>query len=123
MIDQASRGMCGFPFVNLIYDLWTNRNVQTVLGVSVSFIDATWEKKYIALLCKHHEGGHGAVHVSNEIKKRIRVEYGIAGKKILNNIWTVASDTTGAARNVADHFEDSNKNMLVTFPLLNFLSA
>jgi len=42
-----------------------------------------------------------------EIKKRLKDEYPVAAENILQNIWTVVSDTTGAARNVADHFEDA----------------
>ena len=60
---------------------------------------------YIALLCKHYAGGHASLSVSKEIKERIREEYGLAGENILDNVWTVTSDTTAAARNVANHFQ------------------
>jgi len=44
LIAEASRGMYGFKFINLMHDLWTNPSVQSVLGASISFIDENWKK-------------------------------------------------------------------------------
>mmetsp|Transcript_15276 Transcript_15276/g.22492 ORF Transcript_15276/g.22492 Transcript_15276/m.22492 type:complete len:288 (-) Transcript_15276:1257-2120(-) len=43
IMEEISKWMYGFPFINLIHDLLTNASVHAVLGASISFIDATWK--------------------------------------------------------------------------------
>ena len=86
IIEEVSEGMYGFPLISLIHDLWTNASVRAVLGASISFIDATWKKRYITLLYKRHVGGHGALPVSLEIKRRLKEEYPVAAAKVLPKI-------------------------------------
>ena len=62
---------------------------------------------YLALFVRAHKGGHSARIVSNTIKKRMADEYPTL--PITDYVWTVVSDTTSSARNVAQDFEDSTQ--------------
>eukprot|EP00957_Ditylum_brightwellii_P205031 15341889-Ditylum_brightwellii.AAC.1 len=107
LLDEIA-SMYGFAFLNLIHDLWTNNSVNCVLGSSISFIDKHWLKVYIAMTGKVHKSGHSALNVSKAIKTRFKEDFPAVGIK--DDIWTVVSDTTAAARYVADHFPDSSQN-------------
>eukprot|EP00957_Ditylum_brightwellii_P121734 9283807-Ditylum_brightwellii.AAC.1 len=63
---------------------------------------------YIAMMGKVLRGGHATLQVVNAIKAQFKEEFPTVD--IIEHIWTVVSNTTGAARNVADHFEDSSQN-------------
>ena len=104
-VSNEIRTMHGIPFLNLMHDMWTSKSVKAVLGVSISYIDSNWKKIYLALFNRAHRGGHSARIVSSTIKKRMADEY--PDLPITDYIWTVVSDTTSSARNVAEDFEDS----------------
>ena len=99
--------MYGFAFLNLIHDLWTSNSVACILGASVSFINKHWEKQYLVLIVRKHTLGHPAETVANNIKAIFTIEY--PDVAITDSIWSVVADTTGCARNVADHFDDASQ--------------
>ena len=104
-VSNEIRTMHGIPFLNLMHDMWTSKSVKAVLGVSISYIDSNWKNIYLALFNRARRGGHSARVVSSTIKKRMADEY--PDLPIADYIWTVVSDTTSLARNVAEDFEDS----------------
>lgn len=106
-LKREMESMHGFPFLNLIHDMWTNKAVKSVLGVSLSYIDCNWRKVYLALFVGAHKEGHAARIVSSTIKKRMADEY--PELPFTDYVWTVVSDTTSSARNVARDFEDSTQ--------------
>eukprot|EP00957_Ditylum_brightwellii_P115819 8834584-Ditylum_brightwellii.AAC.1 len=60
---------------------------------------------YLALINQKHIMGHLAAAVGSRIKETLAIEF--PDVPITDNIWTVVSDTTGVARNVANHFDDT----------------
>eukprot|EP00957_Ditylum_brightwellii_P067334 5110492-Ditylum_brightwellii.AAC.1 len=66
-----------------------------------------WEKIYLLLINKKHILGHSAAVVGVNIKETPDMEF--PDVSITNHILTVVSDTTGAAQNVANHFDDTSQ--------------
>ena len=85
--------MYGFPFINLIHDLWTSNKVEYVLGASISYIDSNFVKHYLALICRKHTLGHSTAAVSDNIKEMLIQEY--TQVDIGPHVRAVVSDTTG----------------------------
>ena len=61
--------MLGFPFLNLMNDLWTSNSVACVLGSSISIIEKKLRKGNFALAARKHILGHSAVIVGTTIKE------------------------------------------------------
>ncbi|KAG2944697.1 hypothetical protein PC115_g140 [Phytophthora cactorum] len=95
----------GFPFLNLHHDGWSTGNGKvSVLGMSASFIDETWEYREIALLLTVVPSSHAATDVQKMICARMTDGFGI---DISAMIQFTVSDTTSSAKTTSKLFEDS----------------
>ena len=107
MLDEIA-SMNGFPFIILINDLWNSNNVDCIIGTSISFIYSKLLKIYLASIAQKHTLGHSTASVSSNIKATLARE--CPDVNIVENIWSVVSDTTVLARNIADHLNYTSQN-------------
>lgn len=91
----------GEKFLNVIHDIWTNKEKSSVVGASVAFIDRHWRFRYIVLMAFMKNDGHPAAEVAKLIRDRTASLYAVDLPSMMK--FTV-SDTTTSARVVAKHF-------------------
>ncbi|OWY96050.1 hypothetical protein PHMEG_00033783 [Phytophthora megakarya] len=96
----------GLPFVSLIHDMWTNGSNVNVIGVTIILISSQWNLINFSLLAAPSLNGHAAEVVATTMKEKIKTRYDIDIESLTR--FTV-SDTTGSARNVSDHFENTDQ--------------
>ena len=66
------------------------------------------KKTYITLIAQKHTEGHSEEAVSENIKEVVLYEY--PDVDLPDNVWEVVSDTTAAAWDVVDHFDEISQN-------------
>jgi hypothetical protein len=94
------------PFLAMLHDLWTNASTVNVVGVTAMFIDFKWRLVTLFLLAALNPSGHAAKSVADLVKLEVNTRYGFDMNAYAR--FTV-SDTTGSARNVSDHFENTDQ--------------
>ncbi|POM72688.1 hypothetical protein PHPALM_10562, partial [Phytophthora palmivora] len=76
MLKFNSEHMYGLKFLNVIHDGWRNKNGDSIIGVSLAFIDNQWKFRHIAVLATVMPEGHEACEVAKMIKERSVKIYG-----------------------------------------------
>lgn len=71
--------------VTVTTDCWTSRNIDSVMAVTIHFIDSHFKIKSVLLECVEYEGGHGSENLSQNLRKVI-TDWNISENNVLLGI-------------------------------------
>jgi hypothetical protein len=115
MANEASHNKCGNMFMHLMHDIWTGNDGNNNLGFSCSFI---WEMQLIKVKLGHvknnlsHKAELNATLMEHSLLKHYQFDFS-------QWCYSIVSDTTSSAVNVAEEFSDDTKEVNCTMHKLN----